>query len=103
MDGYSGTEQEALLAAHADRGRCQCGEAHEDGSRVTSAEIARMKAYLAANPGHQFAVDEEAGIIAVIAVDPGVGEPGQPTVLAWSADLVVLLDEISAPTAESLS
>jgi hypothetical protein len=61
-----------------------------------------MKGYLAANPGHQFAVEEEAGIIAVIATSDA-NQPDDVTVLAWSSNLVALLDQVGAPAAEDLS
>lgn len=79
------------------RDRCACGEIHPDG--VTPAMIARMKAYAAAHPDHQFAVDEEAGIIAVVIPRPS----GGLQVLAHSHDLTDLLDRIGAPSAGELS
>lgn len=93
------TEQRALSAAKASRERCLCGEVHPDGDGVTQGVTARMRGYLAANPGHQFAVDDEAGIVAVIIPR----DPGPPEVLAWSGDLIALLDQIEAPATESLS
>lgn len=93
-----------ILAAQSnrDRERCVCGEIHEDGHGITPAVVARMRAYLAANPDHRFAADEDAGIIAVIiAKDPAA--PGPPEILAWSRDLTALLDAIGAPPAADLS
>jgi len=58
-----------------------------------------MQGYLAIHPGHQFAVDDEAGIVAVIAPH----ESGQPEIIALSEDLAALLDAVSAPAAENLS
>ena len=91
-----------ILAAQASRERCACGEIHEDGHGITPAVIARMKAYLAANPGHRFAADEDAGILAVITAHDPV-RPGPPEILAWSRDLIDLLDTIGAPPAADLS
>lgn len=93
-------EQSVILAAQASQGRCVCGEVHEAG--ITPAVIARMKGYIAAHPGQQFAADEEAGIMAVI-VTPDPAEPGPPHIIAWSRDLLALLDDIGAPPAADLS
>ena len=54
------------------------------------------------NPGRQFAVDEEAGIVAVV-VAPAPGTPGPPEIIAWSDDLLELLTQVDAPSAENLS
>ena len=54
---------------------------------------ARMRAYLQAHPGRQFAYDE--GIVALLIADP----QGPPEVLAWSYHLAELLDLIGAPLA----
>lgn len=94
-------EQDALFATRAQRERCRCGEVHCDCDGVTPAVVARMKGYLAAHPGHQFAIDEEAGIVAVITHDPA--GLGQPTVLRWAEDLAALLDAVGAPDASELS
>lgn len=95
------TEQAAIHIAHDRREECRCGEIHEEGG-ITSAVIARMMGYLAAHPGHQFAVDEEAGVVAVIAAyDPDGFDP--PEILARSDDLTELLDAIDAPSAADLS
>lgn len=105
MDHHpTATEQGILDAARANRGRCLCGEVHGDDG-ITPDVIARMLGYLAENPGHQFAVDEEAGIVAVIASrDPSdADDPGAPEIIARSEDLVELLDLVNAPPAESLS
>lgn len=61
-----------------------------------------MKAYLALHPGHEFALDEEAGIVAVV-LPPAPDAPGPPDVLAWSHNLLDLLDKVNAPPAASLS
>jgi len=58
-----------------------------------------MKAYLALNPAHRFAVDEDEGIVAVIVLH----ESGPPRLLARSGDLAALLDEIGAPAIADLS
>ena len=96
-------EQSVILAARASRDRCVCGEVHEDpGDGVTPAVIARMRGYLAANPGHRFAVDDDAGIVAVITGhDPA--SPGTPEILAWSGDLIALLDSVDAPSTAGMS
>lgn len=93
-------EQDGIAISQTNRERCVCGEVHEnDGDGVTPAVIVRMQAYLAENPGHQFAVDDEAGIAAVIIACGS----GQPEVVAWSGDLIELLDHIGAPPAEDLT
>lgn len=93
-------EQDAIVGAQTSRERCVCGEVHEtDGDGVTPDVIARMRAYLAENPGHQFAVDDEAGIVAVIIAR----DSRQPEVVAWADDLIELLDHVGAPPAEGLS
>lgn len=92
-------EQDMLSAARASRERCLCGEVHDDGDGITPALVARIRGYLAANPGHQIAYDDEAGIVAVIIAR----DPGPPEVLAWSGCLVGLLDDIGAPPAAGLS
>lgn len=79
------------------RGRCECGNVHPGG--VTPTMIARMKAYLHAHPDRQFAVDDDAGIVAVIISHL----PGDPEVIARSPDLADLLNRIGAPAAEELS
>lgn len=79
------------------RDQCTCGEIHPDG--VTPAMIGRMKAYVAAHPDRQFAVDDQAGIVAVVISHP----PGDPEVVARSTDLADLLNRIGAPAAEELS
>lgn len=97
-------EQDILRAARAIRDRCVCGKTHPDGDGITPAVVGRMRAYLAGNPGHQFAVDEEAGIVAVVvAPAPAPGAPGPPEIIAWSNDLLELLAQIDAPPAENLS
>lgn len=87
----SAAEQGVISAARAG---CLCGHAHEDGTGITPVTAARMRAYLQAHPGRQFAYDE--GIVALIIADP-VG--GAPEVLAWSYHLSELLDLIGAPLA----
>lgn len=95
-------EQNVIHAARASREQCACGKVHADGDAVTPAVIARMRAFLASHPDRQFAVDDEAGIIALItACDPAA--PGPPEVHAWAGDLTALLDHLGAPAAESLS
>lgn len=95
--------QDALYAACANRHQCVCGEAHEDSAdSVTAATVARMKAYAALNPGHQFVVDDEAGIIAVVLV-PAPNASGPLRILVQATSLAELLDRIGAPPAETLS
>lgn len=77
--------------------QCACGDVHASG--VTPAIIGRMKAYLYAYPDRQFAVDEDAGIVAVIVPRACRG----PEVLAHSHALADLLDQIGAPTPGDLS
>lgn len=95
-------EQGILHAARACRERCACGEAHDDGADVTPAVIVRMRAYVAAHPGHQFVVDDDEGLVAAVIV-PAPGASGPLRVLACSGDLTGLLDEIGAPSAEDMS
>lgn len=99
---FTAAEQQVLHSARANRNRCICGEIHENGDSVTLATIARMKAYLAAHPNHQFVVDEETGIIAVI-ITPARSASGPLRVLAQSGDLLQLLNEIGAPSTKGLS
>lgn len=61
--------------------------------------IARMNAYVATHPDRQFAVDDEAGIVAVVIPHSS----GEPEVLAHSNDLSDLLNRIDVPAAEELS
>lgn len=75
-------------------GRCVCGEFHSGDRGVTAATMTRMRAYLTAHPGHQFAVDDDTGIIAVI-VTPLPGTSGPLRVIARSTDLADLLDAIA--------
>lgn len=96
------TEQDVLHTASADRERCVCGGIHNDEDTVTLDTIARMKAYMAGHPGHQFVVDDNAGLIAVITA-PALNASGPLHVLAQSGDLLQLLDYIGAPPSESLS
>lgn len=91
--------QDIIHTMQIRRGQCVCGEVHPDGDGVTATTIARMRAYLVANPGHEFAVDEDAGIIAVIIPRP----PDEPQVLHCSGDLAELLNRIGVPPAEILS
>lgn len=93
------TEHSVIRAAQASQSSCSCGEVHADGSGVTPAVMARMRGYLAAHPGHQFAVDDEAGLVAVITSD----DSGHPKIIAQSNDLAALLDTVGAPAAENLS
>lgn len=95
-------EQDALHVARAAQEQCVCGETHETAASVPPAAIARAKAYLAANPDHRFAVDDETGIVAVI-ISPGPGTSEPLRVIAQSSTLVTLLDAIGAPPAASLS
>lgn len=64
------------------------------------AQVARMRAYLAAHPGRQLACDED-GDVTVALIIPR--DPGPPEILASAALLGDLLDAIGAPPAESLS
>lgn len=95
-------EEDVIRTARADQERCACGEVHPAGDDdwVSPAAVTRMRAYLAAHPEHQFAVDVDAGLIAVIAVR---SDSDEPQVLACSDDLRALLDHVSAPAAENLS
>ena len=94
-------EQNVIAVARARSEQCLCGDVHADGG-VTLSVVARIRGYLAEHPGHRFAVDDEYGIVAVIiARDPGL--PGPPEVVAWSEDLLVLLDKVGAPSAAGLS
>lgn len=94
------TEQEVIDTADRSQERCKCGDAHrDDENAVTPAVIARMRGYLDGHPGHRFAVDADAGIVAAIIPR----NPGLPTVLAWSEDLLELLDALGAPAAPVLS
>lgn len=96
-------EQDTLHAGRISRERCICGEFHEDdGGSIVPAAVARLKAYVALNPGHQFVVDDEAGIIAVI-LTPALNASGPLRILAQAASLTDLLDRIGAPPAETLS
>lgn len=95
-------EQDALHTARAQRERCVCGESHEDDDYVTPATIARMKAYLALHPGHQFVVDDDAGIIALI-IAPACNASGPLQILDQDGDLLEFLDRIGAPPAETMS
>jgi hypothetical protein len=76
-----------------------------DGWRIQSAGLVppsvagRMRAYLAAHPGQQFASDEESGIVAVV-IPHGLEDP---EVIASAGDLIELLDSIEAPSAAELS
>lgn len=99
MNQPTPTEQGDLAAVRTDHERCKCGEVHEHDDGVTPAVIARMRGYLAENPETRFAVDDEAGIVAVIIPR----DPAPPEVLAWSADLIELLDLIGAPATPALS
>lgn len=93
-------EQDVLRAMRAERDRCVCGAIHEDsGEAVTSAMIGRMRAYLAQNPGHRFAVDVDEGVVAAVIVR----DPGPPEVIAWASGLAALLDHLGAPPAAGLS
>lgn len=94
-------EEDVIRTARADQERCACGEVHlADDGRVSPATVTRMRAYLAAHPEHQFAVDDDAGFIAVIAVRAASDEP---QVLACSDNLHALLNHVGAPSAENLS
>lgn len=99
---FTAAEQDAIQAARGSRDQCVCDEIHDDGDSVAPATIARMKAYLAGHPGHQFVVDEEAGIIAVV-IAPATNASGPLQILAQSADLLQILDYIGAPASEILS
>lgn len=90
-------EQDIILAARASRDQCLCGEPHDGG--ITPAVKARMRAYLAAHPGHQFAYDDEPGIVAVIIPN----DSGAPEVVAWADSLLSLLDIVGAPPAAWMS
>jgi hypothetical protein len=89
----AGAGQDALPAARASRDQhCPCGQPRHDGSDLSPATVARARAYLAAHPGHQLAIDEN-GTLAVIALR----HPGPPEVLATSQCLQELLDRAGAP------
>lgn len=87
----SAAEQDIVHAARNGHERCVCGEVHQDEDWVSPAVIGRMKAYLAANPGHEFVVDEEAGLVAIVIVSPP-GHSGPVQVLACGGDLREPLD-----------
>jgi hypothetical protein len=92
-------EQLAIAAAGAAQEVCLCGEAHDDGTGIPPSVAGRMRAYLAAHPGQQFASDEESGIVAVI-IPHGLEDP---EVIASAGDLIELLDSVGAPPAAELS
>lgn len=94
-------ERVAVDAARARRARCVCAEDCGEDGCVTRGQAARMRGYLALHPGREFAFDDEAGDVTVAVIVPR--DPGPPQVLARSAVLGDLLDEIGAPAAESLS
>lgn len=94
-------EQAAFSAARDRLSRCTCGEPHSCGCGIIPEMVARMRGYLAEHPGHKFAADEEAGIIAVITAPSGTS--GDLEVVAWACYLPDLLDRIGAPAAEGLS
>lgn len=98
---FTAAGQAAVAAARDRQQRCLCGEHEEDGECVTPAQAARMRAYLAAHPGREFAYDDAGGNVTVALVIPR--DPGPPEVLATAALLGDLLDAIGAPPAESLS
>lgn len=77
------------------------GETHTDDDTIALATITRMKGYLVGHPGHQFVVDEDAGIIAVV-IAPALNASGPVQVLAQSGDLLQLIHDIGAPSAEDL-
>lgn len=95
-------EQEALHGARAKHERCACGQAHDDDDYITPATIGRMRAYLALHPGHQFAIDEDAGIIALI-LAPALNASGPLQILDQDGNLLEFLDRIGAPPAETMS
>lgn len=95
-------EQDALSTASISREQCVCGETHADNDTVTPATIARMKAYSVEHPDHQFVVDDEARIVAVV-IAPALNGSGPLQVVAKANDLIQLLDDIGAPRSESLS
>lgn len=92
-------EEDVISAARIAREQCLCGEVH-DGIGITPAMVARLKGYLAANPGQQFAYDDEAEIVALIIPHD---EPEPPEILARADCLASLLDSIGAPSAQELS
>jgi hypothetical protein len=92
-------EQLAVAAAGAEQERCLCGDCHDDGTGIPPSVVGRMRAYLAAHPGQQFASDEESGIVAVI-IPRGLEDP---EVIASAGDLTELLDLVGAPSAAELS
>lgn len=91
-------EQLAVAAGRAGRERCLCGEAHDDCTGIPPAVAGRMRAYLAAHPGRQFAHDDS-GTVAVI-IPHGAGAP---EIIAAADDLTELLDLAGAPPAAELS
>lgn len=99
MKDQSASEHQALAAARAERDRCVCGGIHADGREIVCSTVARMRAHLATHPEHRFAIDGEAGIVAVIVPR----DPGPPEIIAWSASPTELLEAIGAPSAASLS
>lgn len=99
MKDQSASEHQALAVARAERARCVCGGIHADGREIACSTVARMRAHLATHPEHQFALDDEAGIVAVIVPRA----PCPPEIIAWSASVTGLLDSLGAPSASSLS
>jgi hypothetical protein len=85
-------------------GQCLCGEHHDSHDPITTAHKARISAYLASHPGHQFAYDdtEDGGTICAVIIPPPDGH-GPPAVIAAATSLPALLDAISAPPAPVLS
>lgn len=97
MTEYMDAERDLISAAGGARKQCVCGDGPCDGA-VTAEDTVRMRAYLAAHPGHQFAYDDD-GAVGVIAP----GDSGVPDVIAASYTMRELLDLIGAPDAGQMS
>lgn len=97
MTEYVNAEQDIISAARDARERCVCGDDPCHGA-VTTEDVGRIRAYLAAHPGQQFAYDDD-GAVGVIAP----GDSGLPDVIAAAYTMRELLDLIEAPDAATMS
>jgi hypothetical protein len=92
-------ERAAITAVAHARDQCLCGGRHDDRDPLTAGHKARISAYLANHPGHQFAYDDtEDGTVFAVIIPPPEGH-GPPAVIAAAPGLPALLDAISAPPA----
>jgi hypothetical protein len=94
----------AITAASRTRTACICGGdcGGRDHDAITTEQLTRMRAYLAAHPGHQFATagPGDPAIFAILI--PCAGQQ-PPVIIQARPTLPALLDAISAPPATSLS